>query len=79
MAGKAAGSAQDREATCRKALLQYNGCVHGRNTPNCRSYPDVVKREVQRSARSTCAGADFDACVVKPLWLARQDDSTGTR
>ena len=79
VAGKAAGTEQDREATWRKALLQYNGCVHGTNTRDCRSYPDVVKRAVQESARSTCAGADFDACVVKPLWLARRDDTTSTR
>ena len=53
----------------RTALLRYNGCVHGRNTADCASYPDVVRREVQRSARTICAGRDFDGCVVTPLRL----------
>ena len=26
----------------RVALLQYNGCVRGRNTPNCHLYDDKV-------------------------------------
>lgn len=28
----------------RRALLAYNGCVHGRNTPGCHTYPDRVFR-----------------------------------
>lgn len=35
----------------RKALLGYNGCVRGTNTPNCFNYPDKVARlrhQVQR-------------------------------
>jgi len=28
----------------RKALLAYNGCVRGTNTPNCHTYPDKVAR-----------------------------------
>lgn len=35
----------------RKALLGYNGCVRGTNTPNCFTYPDKVNRlrtQVQR-------------------------------
>lgn len=35
----------------RKALLGYNGCVRGTNTPNCFTYPDKVARiksQVQR-------------------------------
>ncbi len=28
----------------RKALLGYNGCVHGTNTPNCHRYPDKIWR-----------------------------------
>ena len=79
VANKAAELVDDESAAWRKALLQYNGCVHGTHTRDCRTYPDVVKRAVQESARSTCAGADFDACVVKPLWLARRDDTTSTR
>lgn len=53
----------------RTALLRYNGCVRGRNTKDCNRYPDMVRREVQRSARTICAGRDFDGCVVTPLRL----------
>lgn len=28
----------------RRALLAYNGCVRGANTPNCHTYPDKVNR-----------------------------------
>jgi soluble lytic murein transglycosylase-like protein len=28
----------------RRALLRYNGCVRGTNTPNCHTYPDRVTR-----------------------------------
>ena len=58
------------EAGWRKALLAYNGCVHGTNTPGCRSYPDAVRQNVQRSARASCRGLDFRGCVVEPLWVA---------
>jgi hypothetical protein len=27
----------------RRALLGYNGCVHGTNTPNCHIYPDKIQ------------------------------------
>jgi hypothetical protein len=73
VAGRAADDADDRNAAWRRALLRYNGCVNGTNTPTCKSYPDIVRREVQRSARSTCRGADFNRCVVEPMWLARRD------
>ena len=53
----------------RTALLRYNGCSRGTNTPNCHTYPDVVRREVQRSARTICAGRNFDRCVVTPMRL----------
>lgn len=58
------------DAGWRKALLAYNGCVHGTNTPGCRSYPDVVRQNVQRSARASCRGLDFKGCVIEPLWVA---------
>ena len=73
LAGRAADSVEDRDDAWRRALLRYNGCVRSSNTPNCRDYPDVVRREVQRSARSTCRGADFNRCVVEPMWLARRE------
>ncbi|HEY8174615.1 MAG TPA: lytic transglycosylase domain-containing protein [Gemmatimonadaceae bacterium] len=59
----------DTGTTWRTALLRYNGCVNGRNTPDCHRYPDAVRREVQRSARAICSGRDFDRCVVTPLRL----------
>jgi soluble lytic murein transglycosylase-like protein len=51
----------------RTALLRYNGCVRGTNTKDCRRYPDVVRRKVLSKARTTCAGKDFESCVVAPL------------
>jgi hypothetical protein len=54
----------------RTALLRYNGCSRGTNTPNCRTYPVTVQRNVIDNAKTTCNGRDFDACVVRPLWLS---------
>ncbi len=34
----------------RVALLRYNGCVRGRNTPNCHRYDDQVLRHAGRAA-----------------------------
>lgn len=51
----------------RTALLRYNGCVRGANTRDCFRYPDVVRRKVLSKARTTCAGKDFERCVVGPL------------
>jgi soluble lytic murein transglycosylase-like protein len=64
-----AGRSGDRESW-RTALLRYNGCKNGTNTPDCHRYPDVVRRAVLRNARYSCAGKDFVACVTHPLWLA---------
>ena len=60
----------DASGTTRLALLSYNGCVRGRNTPDCKAYPDKVQRHVERSARSICAGKTFRDCVALPLWAA---------
>jgi soluble lytic murein transglycosylase-like protein len=35
----------------RRALLAYNGCVRGANTPNCHTYPDKVRRVRERVRR----------------------------
>jgi soluble lytic murein transglycosylase-like protein len=59
------------DAGLRRALLSYNGCVRGRNTPNCHRYPDVVQRYVLRNARATCGGQSFRDCVVMPLYRSR--------
>lgn len=73
VAEKASQIVDDQDAAWRKALLRYNGCVRGTNTKGCGAYPDVVRREVERSARASCRGADFDHCVAEPMWLARRD------
>jgi soluble lytic murein transglycosylase-like protein len=58
------------DSSWRTALLHYNGCVRGKNTPNCQSYPVAVQRNVIDNAKTTCNGRDFDACVARPLWLS---------
>jgi soluble lytic murein transglycosylase-like protein len=75
VAGKAAALMGDREDAWRKALLRYNGCVDGTNTRNCFGYPEAVRRQVEQAAKATCPQADFDRCVVQPMWLARGDIS----
>lgn len=42
----------------RIALLKYNGCVHGSNTPNCHSYPDKVMRAANRTTAQMLAVAE---------------------
>lgn len=42
----------------RTALLKYNGCVRGSNTPNCHTYPDKVLRAANRTAAEMMALAD---------------------
>jgi soluble lytic murein transglycosylase-like protein len=51
----------------RTALLRYNGCVTGSNTPHCATYPDKVKRYVEASAQSICNGRGFYDCIAKPF------------
>jgi soluble lytic murein transglycosylase-like protein len=72
LADRSAARADDPSAAWRTALLRYNGCVRGTNTPNCQRYPDVVRRNVQRAARAICDGRDFESCVVTPLRLGRR-------
>jgi hypothetical protein len=63
----------------RDALLRYNGCVRGTNTPNCKSYPDKVKRYVEASATSICDGRSFYQCIAKPFlegFLGESPDRT---
>jgi hypothetical protein len=49
------------------ALLRYNGCVRGTNTPRCHTYPTKVKGFVEGSAKSICAGRGFYDCIAKPF------------
>jgi soluble lytic murein transglycosylase-like protein len=64
------GRSADHDTGWRTALLRYNGCKNGTNTPDCHRYPDVVRRNVVRSAHYSCGARDFMTCVVHPLWLA---------
>lgn len=41
----------------RVALLRYNGCVHGSNTPGCHTYPDKVMRAANRTTAEMLASA----------------------
>jgi hypothetical protein len=66
----------DARNVIRTALLSYNGCVRGTNTPNCRSYPEKVRRHVDESARTICSGRDFHECVALPLWASLRDTAT---
>jgi hypothetical protein len=59
------GEVKDRDY--RSALLRYNGCVTGSNTPNCKTYPDKVRRYVEASAKSICDGRGFYDCIAKPF------------
>jgi len=51
----------------RTALLRYNGCVTGSNTPHCANYPDKVRRYIEASAQSICDGRGFYDCIAKPF------------
>jgi hypothetical protein len=62
------------DTSWRTALLNYNGCIRGTNTPDCRSYPVTVQRNVIDNAKATCNGRDFYACVAKPLWLSTRSE-----
>jgi soluble lytic murein transglycosylase-like protein len=45
-------------SSMRTALLKYNGCVHGSNTPGCHSYPDKVMRAANRTTAQMLALAE---------------------
>jgi hypothetical protein len=66
----------DASAVIRSALLSYNGCVHGSNTPDCKAYPLKVRQHVESDARAVCAGQSYRDCVALPLWAAVRDSST---
>jgi len=63
----------DADEAWRHALLRYNGCVGGSNTPNCHRYPDVVRKHVVQSAKTICGGQTFKECVVEPMAASRKD------
>ena len=49
------------------ALLRYNGCVKGTNTPRCHTYPSKVQSFVENQAKSICDGRSFYDCIAKPF------------
>lgn len=63
----------DARDVIRTALLGYNGCVKGSNTPDCQAYPEKVRRHVDRNAQTICSGRDFQDCVALPLWASLRD------
>jgi soluble lytic murein transglycosylase-like protein len=40
------------------ALLRYNGCVHGQNTPSCHTYPERVMRIANRATAQMLSFAE---------------------
>jgi hypothetical protein len=60
-----AGTTQARDWAA--ALLRYNGCVKGTNTPRCHTYPSKVKGFVEGQATSICKGRGFYDCIAKPF------------
>ena len=61
---KGGGTREENWAT---ALLHYNGCVKGTNTPRCHTYPNKVKTFVEGKATSICKGKGFYDCIAKPF------------
>lgn len=53
-------------STSTAALLRYNGCVRGTNTPDCRRYPDLVLARAGRVRQEMLAG------VLAPVQLAQK-------
>lgn len=53
---------REEDGRVEEALLRYNGCVHGTNTPNCHAYPAAVFARVGHATRlarqAQQAGAD---------------------
>ena len=58
---------ETKERDWQTALLRYNGCVKGTNTPRCHTYPDKVQKFVEGSAKSICDGRGFYECIGKPF------------
>jgi soluble lytic murein transglycosylase-like protein len=50
-----------------KGLLHYNGCVLGKNTPNCKTYPNKVATYVESLGSSLCGDKTFYDCIAKPF------------
>jgi hypothetical protein len=59
------GQVQERDWAT--ALLRYNGCVTGTNTPRCHTYPSKVKSFIEHQGQSICSGRGFYDCIAKPF------------
>jgi hypothetical protein len=59
------GAITQRELS--KGLLRYNGCVVGRNTPNCKTYPSKVAKHVEKSGTAICGQKSFFDCIARPF------------
>ncbi len=70
---------QTSERDWQTALLRYNGCVHGTNTPRCHTYPDKVQKFVEGSAKSICDGRGFYDCIAKPFIAGLFGSTNGTQ
>ena len=53
-----------RSKTLQQALLGYNGCVRGTNTPDCWRYPSKVFREARKTTPSGQDVKPFSAVAV---------------
>ena len=72
-------SGQTSERDWQTALLRYNGCVRGTNTPRCHTYPDKVQKFVEGSAKSICDGRGFYDCIAKPFITGLFGKTNGTQ
>ena len=73
------GNPRDRDWAT--ALLRYNGCVKGTNTPRCHTYPSKVKGFIENQGTSICNGRGFYDCIAKPFiegLMGKTSDSTTT-
>jgi len=52
-----------RTGNLRRALLRYNGCVAGTNTPNCRRYPSKVLRTASQVRREVLEYPSYSLAV----------------
>jgi hypothetical protein len=68
-----------RERDWQTALLRYNGCVKGTNTPRCHTYPNKVQKFVEGSAKSICDGRGFYDCIAKPFIAGLFGETNGTQ
>ncbi|MES2177695.1 MAG: transglycosylase SLT domain-containing protein [Gemmatimonadota bacterium] len=67
-----------KEVNWKTALLRYNGCVRGTNTPRCHTYPNKVQKFVEGSAKSICNGRGFYECMAKPFIAGLFGQTNGT-